>query len=179
MNIINLLKKGLIRDESFNQSLKLNYLRELNTESQRLQLKKKNILGELKRINKKILINKNEVSKIYSSIDIGYEQLVPLISIGFDKRSKTYNCIYDIGGKKFCIYIGSEKKIRTELQEYYKDNIIYELKIDDVISDLKDIIRLTFEDLDLKKLSLKKINFTEIMNLYNKSGKWSYWKKKN
>ena len=177
MNIINLFKKGMIRNESFDQSLKLNYLNKLDAESHRLQLKKKSILKELRRINKNIFINKNQILKVSSSITLGNEQLVPLISIGFDKRSKTYNCIYDIGENKFCIYIGSEKKIRTELREYYMDNIINELKIDNVISDLKEIIRLTFEDLDFITLSEKKINFSEIMSLYNKSGKWSYWKK--
>lgn len=179
MNIINLLRKRMIKNESFDQSLKLNYLKKLDTEADRLKLKKKSILGELRRINKKIFINKNEIIKISSSITLRNEQLVPLISIGFDKRSKTYNCIYDIGRNKFCIYIGSEKKIRDKLQEYYIDNIIYELSINDVISDLKEIIRLTFEDLDFKTLNEKKISFPEIMYLYNKSGKWSYWKKSN
>tara|TARA_B100001059_G_C17686569_1_gene502636 strand:- start:203 stop:673 length:471 start_codon:yes stop_codon:yes gene_type:complete len=119
-----------------------------------LTIKEKELRKELKKINKT-------------------DQLI--VSVGFDKRWSSYNCIVKYRTFHFSIYLGNEQKIKNLLQQFHENNINY-LKIDDIKNEIKKIVSSVIIPYLIKNKTHKKLTFLNIIDLYISSGDWEYWR---
>ena len=119
-----------------------------------LTIKEKELRKELKKINKT-------------------DQLI--VSVGFDKRWSSYNCIVKYRTFHFSIYLGNEQKIKNLLQQFHENNINY-LKINDTKNEIKKIVSSVITPYLIKNKTHKKLTFLNIIDLYISSGDWEYWR---
>ena len=140
---------------------------------------KKSLKIKIKRISEDVRTINNKIKDIYSD-KLSRFISPPIISIGFDKRSLTYLCIVKLKCNAVSFYLGSESKIKRNLQQFYP----YDLDLKNISflkSELKMIISNVIYDfissgseLTLKKG--KKLNFKNIIESYSQSGLWDFWK---
>ena len=156
------------------QKQKLMQMRSLKVKEKMLKEKKKAIIIELK----KIKINKLRLKFFLKNLKKNH---IPTVSIGFDKRWSTYNCIIKIKGNSKSFYLGNENGIMNKIQQFYiqdlsKKNIDF---IKDAVSSIIRSVVLDFYDKEyLKTLSKdeQKINFKNILDRYFEKGDWTYWR---
>ena len=172
-------KKNKIKP-SYNQLASAIEKLEFYNKSKRSLLKKRKLLkAQIKSITEDIAIIDNKVKDLFSQNPLAFVK-PPIVSIGHDKRSATYLCIIKFKQKALSFYLGSEAKIKNDLQQFYK----YNLKPKDmnfIKSELKTIISniiynfiSTDSELTIKKG--KKLNFKNIIHSYSESGLWDFWK---
>ena len=106
-----------------------------------LKEKKKAIINELK----KIKTNKLRLKSFLKNLKKNH---IPIVSIGFDKRWSTYNCIIKIKGNSKSFYLGNENGIMNKIQQFYiqdlsKKNIDF---IKDAVSSIIRSVVLDFYD---------------------------------
>ncbi len=119
-----------------------------------LIVKEKELRKELKKINKN-------------------DQLI--VSIGYDKRWSSYNCVIKYRTFHFSIYLGNEQKIKNLLQQFHENNINY-LKIENMKDEIKKIVSSVIISYLIKHKTNKKLTFSTIIDLYISSGDWDYWR---
>ena len=137
--------------------------------------KKKSLKKRKTKISKSInelIIKEKELRKELKQIN-KTDQLI--VSIGFDKRWSSYNCIVKYKTFHFSIYLGNEQKIKNLLQQFHENNINY-LKIDDIKNEIKKIISGVVVPYLIKHKTHKKLTFLTIIDLYISSGDWDYWR---
>jgi len=150
-------KKTIIKAISLINSKKKSLKKRKTTISKSINeliIKEKELRKELKKINKK-------------------DRLI--VSIGFDKRWSSYNCIIKYRNFHFSIYLGNEQKIKNLLQQFHENNINY-LKIDDIKNEIKKIVSTVIVPYLIKHKTYKKLTFLTIVDLYISSGDWDYWR---
>jgi len=119
-----------------------------------LIVKEKELRKELKKINKN-------------------DQLI--VSIGYDKRWSSYNCVIKYRTFHFSIYLGNEQKIKNLLQQFHENNINY-LKTENMKDEIKKIVSSVIISYLIKHKTNKKLTFSTIIDLYISSGDWDYWR---
>ena len=98
-----------------------------------------------------------------------------MVSVGFDKRWSTYNCIVKFKDAHFSFYLGKEKAIKNKLQQFHQKEI--SRRGQSFIKDkIKEIVRAVVPNHLKSGNSYKSVNFQKIIELYILSGEWNYWK---
>ena len=107
-------------------------LQSIETKKKSLNLKKIKIIKSINALKIEEKELKKELKKINQS-----DQLI--VSVGFDKRWSSYNCIVKLRTFHFSIYLGNEQKIKKALQQFHK-NDIYDKKIEDIKTEIKQMV---------------------------------------
>ena len=151
--------------------------------------KEKSLKKSLNKVNKQKVKLKNEYlelvnerKKISSQVKKIHNKTFITISIVFDKRWKTYICIFKNSESQKSLYLGKHDLIVDTLSQYYRkdefDTSIYFLKSElkrILISIQNKIISISTD----KKIIMKKKKLENIIKLYEESGNWDYWSKDN
>ena len=147
--------------------------------------KEKSLKKSLNKVNKQKVKLKNEYlelvnerKKISSQVKKIHNKTFITISIVFDKRWKTYICIFKNSESQKSLYLGKHDLIVDTLSQYYRkdefDDSIYFLKSElkrILISIQNKIISISTD----KKIFMKKKKLETIIKLYEESGNWDYW----
>ena len=113
-------------------------LQSIEAKKKSLKLKKIKIIKSINALKIEEKELKKELKKINQS-----DQLI--VSVGFDKRWSSYNCIVKFRTFHFSIYLGNEQKIKKALQQFHK-NDINDKKIEVIKTEIKQSkIELTKE----------------------------------
>ena len=120
----------------------------------------------------------NERKKISSQVKKIHNKTFITISIVFDKRWKTYICIFKNSGSQKSLYLGKHDLILETLRQYYRkdefDNSVDFLKTElkrMLVSIQNKILSITNDN----KIIIKKKKLEHIIQLYEESGNWDYW----
>ena len=120
----------------------------------------------------------NERKKISSQVKKIHNKTFITISIVFDKRWKTYICIFKNSGSQKSLYLGKHDLILESLRQYYRkdefDNSVDFLKTElkrMLVSIQNKILSITNDN----KIIIKKKKLEHIIQLYEESGNWDYW----
>ena len=140
-----------------------------------LQSKKKVLLNKKKRIIKEINAIKIQEKKLRNELKINEDQFKLVVSMGFDKRWSTYNCIVKFKDLHFSFYLGKEKAIKNKLQQFHQKDISRRGK-GFIKEEIKEIVRAVVPNHLKSDNSYKSVNFKKIIELYILSGEWNYWK---
>ena len=103
-----------------------------------------------------------------------------MISVGFDKRWSTYNCIVKISGATKSFYLGKENAIKRKIQQFHSKNIMgrgMSFVKSEVIKIISTVI-MQFIDMKSPKDPFKKtikLNLENVLERYVASGEWDYW----
>ena len=150
---------------------KLDLKNSLNT----LKSKKKSLVNKKKKIIKEINAIKIQEKEIRNKLKVNEGQNKLVISVGFDKRWSTYNCIVKFKDAHFSFYLGKEKAIKNKLQQFHQKEI--SRRGQSFIKDkIKEIVRAVVPNHLKSGNSYKSVNFQKIIELYILSGEWNYWK---
>ena len=107
-------------------------LQSIETKKKSLKLKKIKIIKSINALKIEEKELKKELKKINQS-----DQLI--VSVGFDKRWSSYNCIVKFRTFHFSIYLGNEQKIKKALQQFHKKDI-NDKKIEDIKTEIKQMV---------------------------------------
>ena len=143
-------------------------LQSIETKKKSLKLKKIKIIKLINALKIEEKELKKELKKINQS-----DQLV--VSIGFDKRWSSYNCIVKFRKFHFSIYLGNEQKIKKALQQFHK-NDINDKKIEDIKTEIKQMVSSVIAPYLIKYKTKDKLSFGTIIDMYIDSGDWDYWR---
>lgn len=155
------------------QKEKLKQLELIKIKEKKIKKKKEALIIELKQLKK----DKLNLNFFFKNLNKNH---IPLVSIGYDKRWSTYNCIIKIKGKSKSFYLGNESGIKKKIQQFHKEDLS-NAKIDLIKNEVLLIIRSVIMDFFnkeyLKTLSKdeKKLNFKNILNRFFEKGDWIYW----
>ena len=120
----------------------------------------------------------NERKKISSQVKKIHNKTFITISIVFDKRWKTYICIFKNSDSQKSLYLGKHDLIVETLGQYYRkdefDNSTDFLKseLKKILSSIQNKILSISTD---RKIIMKKKKLENIIKLYEESGNWDYW----
>ena len=172
-----MFRKNRLLFKSNQDKIIIKKLLQLDEKRITLESKRKNILNKKKKIDKAIDSLSYEIASINNSLSSTMFKIKPIISIGLDKRTSTYNCIFDNNGIKYCFYIGNISKIKKILSPYF----IFDLNNKNsnfLVKELKKIIIIVFDDLNTNNTipNPKEINLDFIMSKYFKTGRWTNWR---
>ena len=140
-----------------------------------LKSKKKVLLNKKKRIIKEINAIKIQEKKLRNELKIDEDQFKLVVSMGFDKRWSTYNCIVKFKDLHFSFYLGKEKAIKNKLQQFHQKDISRRGK-GFIKEEIKEIVRAVVPNHLKSDNSYKSVNFKKIIEIYILSGEWNYWK---
>ncbi len=159
---------------------KLKEIEALIPEYENLLKTKSKLTSKLKKLNQRINIIENYNSEFNLLLKKNNKHLSPVISIGFDKRWATYNCIVKISGTTKSFYLGKENAIKKKIQQFHSNNIMGR-----GINFIKsEVIKITstvitqFIDMKNKENPFKKrtkLNLDNVLERYVASGEWDYW----
>ena len=140
----------------------------IETKKKSLKLKKIKIIKSINALKIEEKELKKELKKINQS-----DQLI--VSVGFDKRWSSYNCIVKFRTFHFSIYLGNEQKIKKALQQFHK-NDINDKKIEVIKTEIKQMVSSVIAPYLIKYKTKDKLSFETIIDLYIDSGDWDYWR---
>ena len=145
--------------------------RKLNT----IKSRKRSLIDKKRKLIKEINAIKIKEKELRNKLKItgGKNKLV--VSVGFDKRWSTYNCIVKFEDWHFSFYLGKKKAIINKLQQFHQKEI--SRRGQSFIKDkIKEIVRAVVPNHLKSGNSYKSVNFKKIIELYILSGEWNYWK---
>ncbi len=143
-------------------------LQSIEAKKKSLKLKKIKIIKSINALKIEEKELKKELKKINQS-----DQLI--VSVGFDKRWSSYNCIVKFRTFHFSIYLGNEQKIKKALQQFHK-NDINDKKIEVIKTEIKQMVSGVIAPYLIKYKTKDKLSFGTIIDLYIDSGDWDYWR---
>ena len=143
-------------------------LQSIEAKKKSLKLKKIKIIKSINALKIEEKELKKELKKINQS-----DQLI--VSVGFDKRWSSYNCIVKFRTFHFSIYLGNEQKIKKALQQFHK-NDINDKKIEVIKTEIKQMVSSVIAPYLIKYKTKDKLSFGTIIDLYIDSGDWDYWR---
>ena len=167
-------------------------IKSLNKDDQNLVItyykildKEKSLKKSLNKVNKQKVKLKNEYlelvnerKKFSSQVKKIHNKTFITISIVFDKRWKTYICIFKNSESQKSLYLGKHDLIVDTLSQYYRKDE-FESSIEFLKSELKRIlISIQNKIISIssdKKIIMKKKKLENIIKLYEESGDWDYW----
>ena len=177
MDFIKMFRKNRLLFKSNQDKIIIKKLLQLDEKRITLESKRKNILNKKRKIDKAIDSLSDEIVSINNSLSPNIFKIKPIISIGLDKRTSTYNCIFDNNGIKYCFYIGNISKIKKILSPYFTFDLNNK-NSNFLVKELKKIIIIVFDDLNTNNTipNPKEINLDFIMSKYFKTGRWTNWR---
>ena len=139
------------------------------------------ITEKLKELNKRINIIEDYQKEVLLLLKKNNKHLAPVISVGFDKRWSTYNCIVKISGATKSFYLGKENAIKKSIQQFHSKNIMGRGMnfIKSEVIKITSTVIMQFVDINSEKEIFKKrlkLNFDNVLERYVASGEWDYWK---
>jgi len=172
-----MFRKNRLLFKSNQDEIIIKKLLQLDEKRITLESKRKNILNKKRKIDKAIDSLSDEIVSINNSLSPNIFKIKPIISIGLDKRTSTYNCIFDNNGIKYCFYIGNISKIKKILSPYFTFDLNNK-NSNFLVKELKKIIIIVFDDLNTNNTipNPKEINLDFIMSKYFKTGRWTNWR---
>ena len=172
-----MFRKNRLLFKSNQDKIIIKKLLQLDEKRITLESKRKNILNKKRKIDKAIDSLSDEIVSINNSLSPNIFKIKPIISIGLDKRTSTYNCIFDNNGIKYCFYIGNISKIKKILSPYFTFDLNNK-NSNFLVKELKKIIIIVFDDLNTNNTipNPKEINLDFIMSKYFKTGRWTNWR---
>ncbi len=164
-----------------NELVKLRELELLTPEYQRLLATRTKLSSKLKDLNNRIKILENYHREFTLLLKQNNKHLAPVISVGFDKRWSTYNCIVKISGATKSFYLGKENAIKKKIQQFHNRNIMgrgMNFVKSEVIKITSTVI---MQFINMKSTADPfsknvKLNFDNVLEMYVTSGEWDYWK---
>ena len=174
---LNSLKKNLLNKD---QLQKLGELESLELNYNRLLKRKEKITDELRNLNNQIKAIEAPHSDYIIQFKKINKNLVPIISVGFDKRWATYNCIVQLSVASKSFYLGKEDSIKKRIQQFHS-NIIMDKDMNFIKSEIIKIVStviMQFIDTKSQKDPFKKrvkLNLDNVLDKYVASGEWDYW----
>jgi len=159
---------------------KLKEIEALMPEYEGLLRTRSKITGKLKELNNRINIIENYQKEVLLLLKKNNKHLAPVISVGFDKRWSTYNCIVKISGATKSFYLGKENAIKRKIQQFHSKNIMgrgMRFVKSEVIKIISTVI-MQFIDMKSPKDPFKKtikLNLENVLERYVASGEWDYW----
>jgi len=130
-----------------------------------LKSKKKVLLNKKKRIIKEINAIKIQEKKLRNELKINEDQFKLVVSMGFDKRWSTYNCIVKFKDLHFSFYLGKEKAIKNKLQQFHQKDISRRGK-GFIKEEIKEIVRAVVPNHLKSGNSYKSVNFKKIYYIF-------------
>jgi len=166
---------------SKNELSKLKDIEALMPEYEGLIKTRSKITGKLKELNNRINIIEDYQKEVLLLLKKNNKHLAPVISVGFDKRWSTYNCIVKISGATKSFYLGKENAIKKRIQQFHNKNIMGRGMnfIKSEVIKITSTVIMKFIDMKstVDPFSKKvKLNFDNILEMYVTSGEWDYWK---
>ena len=166
---------------SKNELSKLKDIEALMPEYEGLIKKRSKITGKLKELNNRINIIEDYQKEVLLLLKKNNKHLAPVISVGFDKRWSTYNCIVKISGATKSFYLGKENAIKKRIQQFHNKNIMGRGMnfIKSEVRKITSTVIMQFVDINSEKEIFKKrlkLNFDNVLERYVASGEWDYWK---
>ena len=140
-----------------------------------LKSRKKSLLNKKRKLIQEIDAIKIKEKEIRNELKISEGQNKLVVSVGFDKRWSTYNCIVKFKDVHFSFYLGKEKAIKNKLQQFHQKEIIRRGQ-SFIKDEIKEIVRAVVPNHLKSGNSYKSVNFQKIIELYILSGEWNYWK---
>lgn len=140
-----------------------------------LKSKKRLLLNKKKKIIKEINAIKIQEKNLRNELKINNGQNKLVVSVGFDKRWSTYNCIVKFKDLHFSFYLGKENAIKNTLQQFHQKDISRRGKTF-MKEEIKEIVGAVVPNHLKSGRSYKSVNFKKIVELYISSGEWNYWK---
>ncbi len=141
---------------------------------------KSKLTSKLKDLNHRIKIIENYQFELALLLKKNNKHLAPVISVGFDKRWSTYNCIVKISGATKSFYLGKENAIKKKIQQFHSKNIMgrgMNFVKSEVIKITSTVI-MQFIDMKSTGDPFKKrvkLNLQNVLERYVASGEWDYW----
>jgi len=166
---------------SKNELSKLKDIEALMPEYEGLIKTRSKITGKLKELNNRINIIEDYQKEVLLLLKKNNKHLAPVISVGFDKRWSTYNCIVKISGATKSFYLGKENAIKKRIQQFHNKNIMGRGMnfIKSEVIKITSTVIMQFVDINSEKEIFKKrlkLNFDNVLERYVASGEWDYWK---
>jgi len=166
---------------SKNELSKLKDIEALMPEYEGLIKTRSTITGKLKELNNRINIIEDYQKEVLLLLKKNNKHLAPVISVGFDKRWSTYNCIVKISGATKSFYLGKENAIKKRIQQFHNKNIMGRGMnfIKSEVIKITSTVIMQFVDINSEKEIFKKrlkLNFDNVLERYVASGEWDYWK---
>ena len=146
----------------------MSLIKSLRSKQKKLLKKKKETIIKINNLR----LEEQKLMKQLKSIK-KLDQLI--VSIGFDKRWSTYNCIVKFKSFNFSFYLGKEVKIKNQIQQFYSVDISKK-RIEFIKNEIKQIVSSVVPNYLNKYNSKESISFKKIIELYVSSGEWGYWK---
>jgi len=171
------IKGSLLSKDELN---KLKEVEALMPEYDSLLGSKSKLTAKLKDLNHRIKIIENYQSELALLLKKNNKHLAPVISVGFDKRWATYNCIVKISGATKSFYLGKENAIKKKIQQFHSKNIMgrgMHFVKSEVIKITSTVI-MQFIDMKATDTLFKKrvkLNLENVLERYVASGEWDYW----
>ena len=159
---------------------KLKEIEALMPEYEGLLRTRSKVTGKLKELNNRINIIENYQKEVLLLLKKNNKHLAPVISVGFDKRWSTYNCIVKISGATKSFYLGKENAIKRKIQQFHSKNIMgrgMSFVKSEVIKIISTVI-MQFIDPKSPNDPFKKrikLNLDNVLERYVASGEWDYW----
>lgn len=175
------MKKSNHFDLSQDQLKSLNEWDLLSQKKDQLFKKKKEVESKLSKIKSQIDIINHKKLTLKPKLKRLKNKYIPIISIGFDKRWSTYNCIIKIGTHQKSFYLGKEKVIKDKINIFFKDDIseknITFLK-EETIKIIRNVINNFLSQISSNKSTnhTNKLSFDNIIKKYEEQGDWEYYK---
>ena len=175
------MKNNNLFDLNQEQLKSLNEWNLLSQKKEHLSKQKKQVQAKLNKIKSEILIVNNKKSKLKPKLKVLKNKHIPIISIGFDKRWSTYNCIIKIGNHQKSFYLGKENLIKNRINVFFKDDIsnrdIVFIKNETIKIITKVIIFFLSQISSTKSIKHNnKLSFENIIKKYEEEGDWEYYK---
>jgi len=175
------MKKSNHFDLSQDQLKSLNDWDLLSLKKDQLSKKKREAEIKLNKIKSEIEIISQKKLKLKPKLKRLKNNYIPIISIGFDKRWSTYNCIIKIGSHHKSFYLGKEKAIKDKINVFFKEDIsnknIAFLK-EETIKIIRNVINNFLPQISSTKIKKhnNKLSFENIIKKYEEEGDWEYYK---
>lgn len=179
MDIIKWIKKNNFKGVDDELSVHLEKLGFLNEDRGKLLGKIKSYKKNLKSLKEALINVDKEIIKINSKASKLLSAL-PVISIGFDSRSSTFICIVKYKKVTKSFYLGSEKKIKNQIQQFYLDDLKSK-NIDYIKGEVKMIVSNVISEFINNRSKYiftenPKLNFKNILDKYYDSNLWDHWR---
>ena len=171
------LKGNLLNKEELS---KLNELESLTPEYESLLKTRKRLTQKLADVNNRITAIENNQKQVALLLKKNNKHLAPVISVGFDKRWATYNCIVKISGATKSFYLGKENAIKKKIQQFHSKNIMGRGMnfVKSEIIKITSTVIMQFIDMKSTGDPFKKrvkLNLQNVLERYVASGEWDYW----
>ena len=179
MDIIKWIKKNNFKDIDDELADQIDKLGVLQSDKEKMINKIRSYKTTLRSLKDSLDIVNIEISKANKKA-LKSLKVLPIISIGFDKRSSTYICIVKYKKATKSFYLGNESKLKSRLQQFYLEDLKTK-KMEFIKDEVKMIVSNVISDfINTRSKTIftdsPKLNFTNVLDKYYESNLWEHWR---